>query len=104
MQMERVRLPVTPGGHDIPEAKIRERYDRSRWKLIRLLPKQTELRVFDNTPENDSKGQTPDRQLLWHWLRGRIVSKYDLRQMPEWAKPILQAAIESSRKSQLRWR
>jgi hypothetical protein len=91
---------VTQGGHDIPEAKIRERYDRSRWNLIRLLPNLTELRVFDNTAESDpKKGQAPEPNLLLHWLRGRIVSKYDLRQMPEWAKPIVQAAIEPSRKS-----
>jgi predicted ABC-type ATPase len=100
MHIERVRLRVTQGGHDIPETKIRERYDRSRWNLIRLLPKLTELRVFDNSAENDpKKGQTPEPTFLLHWLRGRIISKYDLLQMPEWAKPILQAAIDSSRKS-----
>jgi predicted ABC-type ATPase len=99
MHIERVRLRVTQGGHDIPETKIRERYDRSRWHLIRLLPNLMELRVFDNTAENDpKKGQTPEPKLLLHWVRGRIVRKYDLPQMPEWAKPILQAAIELSRK------
>jgi len=100
MHIERVRLRVTQGGHDIPEAKIRERYDRSRWNLIKLLPKLTKLKVFDNTAENDpKKGQIPEPTLLLHWLRGRIVSKDDLLQIPEWAKPILQVAIELSSKN-----
>jgi predicted ABC-type ATPase len=99
MHIERVRLRVTQGGHDIPETKIRERYDRSRWNLIKLIPNLTELKVFDNTAENDPKrGQTPEPKLLLHLLRGRIVRKYDLLQMPEWAKPIVQSAIESSKK------
>ena len=99
MHIERVRLRVTQGGHDIPETKIRERYDHSRWNLIKLIPNLTELKVFDNTAENDPKrGQTPVPKLLLHWLNGRIVRKYDLLQMPEWARPIVQAAIESSKK------
>ena len=41
----RVRRRVARGGHDIPDQKIRERYDRSRLNLIRLLPRLTELRL-----------------------------------------------------------
>ena len=38
LHMARVRARVQRGGHDIPEAKIRERYARSIWNLIQLLP------------------------------------------------------------------
>jgi predicted ABC-type ATPase len=43
LHISRVRARVEAGGHDIPAARIRERYDRSRDNLIRLLPKLTEL-------------------------------------------------------------
>jgi predicted ABC-type ATPase len=100
LHIARVRSRVALGGHDIPEAKVRERYSRSRVKLIELLPNVTELKVFDNTEEGDpQKGQVPSPKLLLHMLHGKIVSTYDLRLMPQWAKPILQAAIESSGKT-----
>jgi predicted ABC-type ATPase len=96
LHIERVRLRVAQGGHDIPETKIRQRYDRSRLNLLRLLPKLTQLRLFDNTAERDERTQWPEPKLLLHWRRGRIVRQYDLQQMPEWAKPILQMAMELS--------
>ncbi len=97
LHIARVRSRVAMGGHDIPETKVRERYDRSRMKLIELLPKLTELRVFDNTEEGDpQKGQTPVPKLLLHMNRGKIVNSYDLPLVPKWAKPILQAAIKFS--------
>lgn len=100
LHIARVRSRVAMGGHDIPEAKVRERYSRSRMKLIELLPNLTELRVFDNTEEGDpQKGQNPSPKLLLHMKQGKIVSAYDLRLMPQWAKPILGAAIESSGKT-----
>lgn len=97
LHIERVRSRVAQGGHDIPEAKIRERYDRSRWNLLDLLPQLVELKVFDNTAEsNPQAGRWPEPRLLMHWRRGRIVHSYNLVQMPEWAKPILQGAIDLS--------
>jgi predicted ABC-type ATPase len=98
LHIARVRSRVELGGHDIPEAKVRERYARSRTNLIELLPNLAELRVFDNTEEGDpQKGQTPAPKLLLHQKEGKIVSLYDLRLVPQWAKPILQAAIEEAK-------
>jgi hypothetical protein len=69
-------------------------------KLIELLPHLAELKVFDNTEEGDpQKGQAPSPKLLLHMKWGKIVSSADLSRVPPWAKPILQAAIESSGKS-----
>jgi predicted ABC-type ATPase len=96
LHIARVRSRVSMGGHNIPEAKIRERYARSRIKLIELLPHLAELKVFDNTEEGDpQKGQAPSPKLLLHMKWGRIVSSADLSLVPPWAKPILQGAIES---------
>ena len=100
LHIARVRSRVAMGGHDIPESKIRERYAQSRMRLIELMPALTELKVFDNSKDGDpQKGQAPSPRLLLHMNRGKIAAAYDLRQIPQWAKPILQAAIESSTKT-----
>jgi predicted ABC-type ATPase len=97
LHIARVLSRVSIGGHDIPESKIRERYTRSRMRLIELMPALTELKVFDNTEEGDpQKGQAPALKLLLHMNSGKIVTAYDLHRIPQWAKPIIQAAIASS--------
>jgi len=94
MHVARVRSRVQKGGHDIPEAKIRERYDGGRLNLIRLLPKLTALRLYDNSDEADpDAGVAPEPKLLLFMERGRIVFHCELSFTPDWAKPILAAAL-----------
>jgi predicted ABC-type ATPase len=94
LHVARVRARVARGGHDIPEARIRERYDRSRLNLIALMPHLTELRVFDNSTEADpSAGRVPHPILLLHLTKRRIVSMIALSQVPDWAKAVVAAAI-----------
>lgn len=93
LHIARVKSRVARGGHDIPEAKIRERYANSRKNLIRLLRHLTELRVYDNSDEADpEKGIAPEPKLVLHTMRGTIVSFCDLTEAPKWAKPILTVA------------
>jgi predicted ABC-type ATPase len=95
LHIARMRARVAKGGHFIPEEKIRERYDRSRLNLIRLLPHLTELLVYDNSREADpDTGRHPEPALLLHMASGRIVSSCALQQTPDWAKPILAAALK----------
>jgi hypothetical protein len=97
LHIARVRSRGAMGGHDISESNGRERYDGSKMKLIELLARPTDLRVFDNTEEGDpQKAQTPVPKLLPHPNRGEIVNSYDLPLAAQWAKPILQAAIKCS--------
>lgn len=100
LHLERVRARVASGGNDIPEAKIRERYDSSRRNLIRLLPRLTELTVFDNSimapPMLDRR---PKLQLLLHAERGAVLHAAALETMPEWAKPIVMAALRIANRS-----
>jgi predicted ABC-type ATPase len=97
LHIARVRARVARGGHDIPEAQVRARYDRSRLNLVRLLPGLTELRVYDNTAEADPhRGAGPEPSLVLHMLRGKIVRSCPLAQAPEWSKPILAAAIKTA--------
>jgi hypothetical protein len=99
LHIARVRARVAKGGHDIPEARIRERYNSSRLNLIQLLPRLTELRVYDNSEEDDpDAGGTPEPGLLLHMARGRLVRLCDLTTAPAWAKPILAAAIMTGRR------
>jgi len=94
LHIARVRARVAKGGHDIPEDKIRERYDRSRVNLIELMPAITELRVFDNSVEADpSEGRPPQPTLILHLKNKKIVEMCELGVTPEWAKPLLASAI-----------
>ncbi|MGH8530250.1 MAG: zeta toxin family protein, partial [Nevskiales bacterium] len=54
LHIQRVAARVAAGGHDIPEAKIRERYVNSMRNLVQLIPKLTTLRVFDNSQDRDA--------------------------------------------------
>jgi predicted ABC-type ATPase len=94
LHVARVRSRVEKGGHDIPEERIRERYYSSRLNLIRLLPGLTELRAYDNSEEADpDTGLEPQPRLILHLRRGAIVTSCDLRLTPEWARPIVAAAM-----------
>jgi predicted ABC-type ATPase len=93
LHLARVQTRVARGGHDIPESKIRERFERSRVNLIRLLPHLTELRVFDNSVDADpASGKMPEPLLVLHMVNGAIASICELPQVPGWAKPIVAAA------------
>jgi predicted ABC-type ATPase len=92
----RVRSRVARGGHDIPEAQIRERYRRSREHLVALLPRLTSLVVYDNSIEGDPEaGVAPAPRRLLHMTIGRIITVAPAAQIPEWARPIVSAAILS---------
>jgi predicted ABC-type ATPase len=94
LHIARVRSRVEKGGHDIPEERIRDRYDRGRLNLIRLRPRLTELRVYDNSEDGDPDiGVAPQPKLILHLRQGEVVNACDLSLTPEWAKPILAAAM-----------
>ncbi len=93
----RIQLRVSRGGHDIPEAKVRERYASSRNNLIALLPHLTQLQVYDNSIDAIVGQPMPNPTLLLQLEAGRITYPNDfntLKHTPDWAKPILMAALE----------
>lgn len=95
LHIVRVRARVARGGHDIPEARIRERYSRSRFNLIRLLPKLTELLLYDNSEEADpATGTAPNPMLILHLDGATVVQLCDLSQVPKWAKSVVMAALK----------
>jgi predicted ABC-type ATPase len=95
LHLRRVRSRVRQGGHDIPEDAIRRRYERSRLNLIALLPLLAALRMYDNSTEADpADGATPAPVLVLHTERGTILNPADLPRAPDWAKPIVAAALK----------
>lgn len=90
----RVRARVAGGGHDIPEAIIRERYVSSRSNLLSLLPDLTLLELYDNTPEAAPEHDaSPEPALLLRLERGVITTLAPMDSIPTWARPIVMAAI-----------
>ena len=98
MHLDRVKLRVRAGGHDIPEDKIRERWDSSRQNLIALLPRLAQLQVFDNSAEVAPGEDVPFPLLVLEMKDGRVVHPgrgdvMALQATPDWAKPIVAAAF-----------
>lgn len=88
LHIARVRARVSHGGHDIPETKIRERFDASRNNLCSILPSLDELMLYDNSSEADpSSGEPPQPVQLLHLRDGKILGR--VSSMPNWAKPIV---------------
>jgi predicted ABC-type ATPase len=101
--IERVRFRVANGGHDIPESKIRERWIGSRANLIRLLPYLARVQVLDNSAQAAPGEAIPDPVLVLETIEGSVAfpdpgDAPALARTPEWARPVLQAAIESGSK------
>ena len=96
--MRRVAARVKAGGHDIPEAKIRERYPRALHNLIALMPHLASLRVYDNSTDVGPGDPVPDPRLVLELADGTpVFPKADdaaaLARTPDWAKPLVEAAI-----------
>jgi len=96
LHIARVKARVAQGGHPIPEEAIRTRFNGSRRNLILLMGRLAELRVFDNSAQADPHlGHEPEPRLLLHLQNGKLVgpSMEMLQQTPDWAKPIVEAAL-----------
>lgn len=92
----RVRQRVRHGGHDIPEKKIRERWQTARHNLIALLPHLSQLHLYDNSTEAVIGQPSPDPRLLLHLHAGRLLypnTPDALRSTPDWAKPIVESVL-----------
>jgi len=90
--ISRVAARVARGGHPIPEAKIRERFDRSLENLVELMPQLYEFKLFDNSQTvNLEKGEPPVPVGLLHIKNGEIAFSTELSEVPDWAKPVFAA-------------
>jgi predicted ABC-type ATPase len=95
LHLTRVKSRVRKGGHDIPEADIRRRYEHSRVNLINLLPHLASLHVYDNSTHADpATGRVPEPALVLHMEFGNILNLEYLQNTPDWARPIVAAALK----------
>jgi len=105
LHIRRVRARVRKGGHDIPEETIRRRFDHSRRNLIALLPGLTALRMYDNSTEADpAAGKAPQLTPVLLMEHRKILNPQDLPRAPDWAKPIVAAALKMARPQMREWR
>ena len=98
LHIERVTSRVRHGGHDIPEARIRARWETSREHLVELLPHLAHLQAFDNSQEAVPGEDIPEPVLVLEMKSGQILYPQSddaaaLEQTPNWAKPIVAAAF-----------
>ena len=95
LHIERVLARVRRGGHDIAAELIHRRYQHSRLNLIDLLPRITALRIYDNSADEDpAAGKIPKPKLVLHMENGKLLNPRDLKNTPNWAKPIVAAALK----------
>ena len=79
----RVRARVARGGHDVPEERIRARYDDSRANLARLIPKAAAVKVYDNSHEAAvERGALPRPKLVLDFAGRRIKNRKMLSATP----------------------
>lgn len=95
LHIRRVAARVARGGHDIPEARIRERFVASRENLLRLIGTKAAIRVWDNSEEDADGLPRPvevlrigDNQLLYP------VTPTQLAATPGWAKAFVLRSID----------
>jgi len=97
LHLDRIKLRVRNGGHDIPEAKVRQRWVSSLRNLIVLMPSLAYLRVYDNSTQF-AKGQAIGEPKLLLEMRAaqRIhpAALIEVVDAPAWVKPALEAAFE----------
>lgn len=102
LHIARVAQRVAHQGHPIPDEKIRERWTTSRTNLVQLLPVLSRLQVFDNSRSVEPGQSVPDPALVLEMEAGRlsfpdVLSPGALAEVPAWARPILEAAIQQQR-------
>jgi predicted ABC-type ATPase len=96
LHIARVKSRVAAGGHDIPEAKIRERYPAALVNLIALMPCLAHLQVYDNSVEAGRGKAIPDPVLVMEMQSGALAWPTDLESLaktPRWARPLVEAAL-----------
>lgn len=97
LHLDRIRLRVRNGGHDIPQAKVHQRWTSSLKNLIVLMPSSAHLRVYDNSTQYEIGQAIGEPKLLLEMRAAKRLYPATLAEAantPEWAKPVLEVAFE----------
>ena len=96
LHIQRVAERVARGGHDIPERKIRERYDNSRTNLLKFIGTRAEIRVWDNSHQS-ADGSPAPREVFRVQNREMLIPKGgELSATVAWAQPLVAKALSIS--------
>lgn len=94
LHLQRVAQRVRRGGHDIPEDKVRERYDNSRNNLLQFIGTAANMRVWDNSAQTMDGRPNPIEIFSIKNRTLQLGKHMSLAQVPDWAKPLLTRAIK----------
>lgn len=95
LHIQRVRERVAGGGHDIPEAKIRQRYEDSRQNLLSFIGTAATLRVWDNSMQNPDGMPSGATEVFRVESRQLVLPpNADPATIPVWARPLLAQALK----------
>ncbi len=100
--IERVALRVKMGGHDVPEADVRRRFERSRRHFLETyLPLADEWGVWDNQippPRQIADSETHNAEELHAMLQPDSIQETPKREMSEMSKIVLEAGRVATEK------
>lgn len=82
INIRRISRRFLDGGHDVPSAKVIERYYKSLLNLGKAIPLADRVYVYDNSAE----GKTP--MLLFRIADGKLHKQY-VSPLPRWAEILL---------------
>jgi predicted ABC-type ATPase len=85
MNIGRVKTRVEQGGHDVPEDKIRERYQRTMDQLLDAIKLADKSFIFDNSysePKlfaisNNDELEIIDTEFIPSWFQTNVLSKLE---------------------------
>jgi predicted ABC-type ATPase len=95
LHLQRIRERVARGGHDIPEPKVRERYEASRANLLSFIGTDATVRVWDNSTQT-SDGRPESATEIFRVQQRRLVlpEDSDPKDTVAWARPLLAQAVK----------
>lgn len=97
LHIQRVAERVARGGHDIPQGKIRERYDNSRANLLKFIGTRAEIRAWDNSRQTADGKPAPVEVFRVHNRKLLIPKGQEIGQTIGWAQPLVAKAVEVRR-------
>jgi predicted ABC-type ATPase len=93
LHIRRVAERVARGGHDIPEVKIRERFDNSRANLLKFIGTRVEIRVWDNSRQTADGSAAPVEIFRVQNRKVLIPKGGQVSQTANWAQPLVAKAL-----------
>lgn len=91
LHIQRVAERVARGGHDIPEDKIRERFDNSRANLLKFIGTRAEIRVWDNSRQTADGSPAPVE--IFRVQNRKLLIPGEASQTAGWAQPLVAKAL-----------